>query len=112
MITASDRTLIVPPGQTVMTAWIDIDVCVLGCRVLMAPEAVEKRFRVLLNLGECAEWPPIVGHWRCDGRFAVDDGRHTYLASLMIGRRDLFVCWLSGMPETLPEIGPEVIIPI
>lgn len=104
MITASDRTLIVQPGEMVMTAWIDIDQCVLGCRVLMSPEAVEKRFRVLLHLGACAEWPPIVGHWRSDGRFSVDDGRHSYLASLMIGQRALFVCWLAGTPETTPDI--------
>lgn len=95
MIEPHDRVLIISRDQTVKTQWIDIDRCVLGCRVQMSPEAVEKRFRVLLNLGECGEWPPVVGHWRKDGRFSVDDGRHAYLASLMIGRAELFVCWLA-----------------
>jgi len=48
----------------------------------MSPEAVEKKFRRLLNIGDCAPWPPIVGHWE-NGRFVVCDGRHDYLAALM-----------------------------
>jgi hypothetical protein len=60
----------------------------------MSPEAVEKKFRRLLNLGDCAPWPPVVGHWERE-RFFVDDGRHDYLAALMLGREKLFVCWLE-----------------
>jgi len=59
-----------------------IDLCKLGTRLLMSPEAVEKKFRRLLNIGDCAPWPPIVGHWE-NGRFVVCDGRHDYLAALM-----------------------------
>lgn len=83
----------VQPSQTVCARWIDIDKCKLGSRAQMAPEAVEKKFRKLLQQGECASWPPIVGHWDGD-RFQVDDGRHEYLASLMLGRAQVFVCWL------------------
>ncbi|MDT7953498.1 MAG: hypothetical protein RQ966_18505 [Acetobacteraceae bacterium] len=96
-----DRSLSVRPGQVVRTAWIDIDLCRLGCRVPMAPEAVEKKFRRLLCLGENAAWPPIVGHWDRE-RFVVCDGRHELLANLMIGRERIFVCWL--MPT---EVGPD-----
>lgn len=88
----------IQPEQHVRTAWIDIDRCVLGCRVRMSPEAVEKKYRRLLALGEAAPWPPVVGHWRVD-RFVVDDGRHEYLAALMLGRTRLFVCWLAGIVE-------------
>ena len=105
VIVAVDRSMCVQPYQVVRTGWIDIDLCKLGCRVPMNPEAVEKKFRRLLNLGECAPWPPIVGHWE-DGRFLVDDGRHEYLAALMIGRDKLFVCWLEGVP---PEPAPSII---
>ena len=84
----------IQPHQVVRTAWVDIDVCKLGCRTLMSPEAVEKKFRRLLNLGDAAPWPPVVGHWEGE-RFFVDDGRHDYLAALMIGREKLFVCWLE-----------------
>lgn len=91
---AEDRSLSVRPDQVVKTAWIDIDLCRLGCRVLMSPEAVEAKFRRFLNLGANSAWPPVVGHWDGD-RFVVADGRHEYLAALMIGRDKLFVCWLE-----------------
>jgi hypothetical protein len=91
---AEDRSMCVQPDQVVRTAWIDIDLCKLGFRLPMSPEAVEKKFRRLLNLGDGAPWPPIVGHWEGE-RFLVDDGRHDYLAALMIGREKLFVCWLE-----------------
>ena len=94
---AEDRSMCVQPHQVVRTAWIDIDSCKLGFRLRMSPEAVEKKFRRLLNLGEGAPWPPIVEHWEGE-RFLVDDGRHDYLAALMIGRDKLFVCWLETGP--------------
>lgn len=60
----------------------------------MNPEAVEAKFRRFLNLGDNSAWPPVVGHWSED-RFIVMDGRHEYLAALMIGRTRIFVCWLA-----------------
>ncbi len=96
VIVAEDRSLCVRQDQFVKTAWVDIDKCRLGCRVQMSPEAVEKKFRMLLNIGNGnAHWPPPVGHWDED-RFVVCDGRHEYLASLMMGRSHLFVCWLES----------------
>ena len=92
---AEDRSMSVQPGQVVRTAWIPIDDCVLGSRGNISPAAVERSAQRLVCLGECAPWPPIVGHRREDGRFSVDDGRHEYLASLMLGRERVFVAWLS-----------------
>jgi hypothetical protein len=97
VIVAEDRSMCVQPHQLVRTAWVDIDLCRLGFRMPMSPEAVEKKFRRLLNIGECAPWPPVVGHWEGE-RFVVDDGRHDYLAALMLGRDKLFVCWLDAAP--------------
>jgi hypothetical protein len=97
---SEDRSMCVQPHQVVRTAWIDIDLCKLGFRLLMSPEAVEKKFRRLLNLGDGAPWPPVVGHWEGE-RFLVDDGRHDYLAALMIGRDKLFVCWLETAPAAI-----------
>jgi hypothetical protein len=107
VMVAEDRSMCVQPDQIVRTAWVDIDLCKLGCRVPMSPEAVEKKFRRLLNLGDAAPWPPIVGHWE-EERFLVDDGRHDYLATLMLGRERLFVCWLDqradrSYQETTPD---------
>ena len=89
-----DRSLCVQPGQLVHTAWVDIDACKLGFRSQMSPEAVEKKYRRLLCMGDNAPWPPVIGKWDGD-RFIVQDGRHDYLASIMIGRASLFVCWLE-----------------
>ena len=103
VMVSEDRSMCVQPHQVVRTAWVDIDLCKLGFRLPMSPEAVEKKFRRLLNIGDCAPWPPIVGHWE-DGRFLVDDGRHDYLAALMIGREKLFVCWLETVPQAIPDL--------
>ena len=98
-----DRSMCVQPNQVVRTAWVDIDLCRLSFRAPMSPESVERKYRRLLNLGDCAPWPPIVGHWE-DGRFVVCDGRHDYVAALMIGRDKLFVCWLEAAPQAIPDL--------
>lgn len=91
--TAQDRSMSVQPGQHIQTAWIDINQAVLGSRVRIAVGDVDAAFRKLLCLGDNAPWPCIVGHWS-GGRFVVCDGRHEYIASLMLGRTRLFVAWL------------------
>ena len=77
VMVAEDRSMCVHPNQVVRTAWVDIDLCRLSFRAPMSPEAVERNIGGLLNLGDCAPWPPIVGHWE-DGRFVVCDG-HDFL---------------------------------
>jgi hypothetical protein len=84
VMVTENRSMCVQPYQVVRTAWVDIDLCKLGSRLPMSPEAVEKKFRRLFNIGHCAPWPPIVGHWEV-GRLLVDDGRHDCLAALMMG---------------------------
>jgi hypothetical protein len=93
--TAEDRSLVVQPHQTVATRWVEVERCVIACRERMSPEAVERKYRRLLQQGDAACWPPIVGHWREDGRFVVCDGRHELLASQMLGREKVLVCWLT-----------------
>ena len=90
-----DRSMCVQPHQTVEVRWVHVDRCVLGCRDRMTPESVEKKYRMLLQQGTAMPWPPIVGHWRGD-TFVVDDGRHEYLASLMLGKEHILVAWLVG----------------
>jgi hypothetical protein len=48
VMVAEDRSMCVQPYQVVQTAWVDIDLCQLGCRVQMSPEAVEKK-----STGDC-----------------------------------------------------------
>jgi hypothetical protein len=71
---AEDRSMCQHPNQMVRTAWIDIDLCRLRFQAPKSPEAVEKKFRWLLNIGRCAPWPPVVGHWVGE-RFLVGDWR-------------------------------------
>lgn len=92
--TTEDRSLHVPPGHVVATAWVDPQRCRLGSRARMSPEAVEKKFRQLLQQGDGAIWPPPRGRWD-DGMFVVEDGRHELLAALMLGRTEILVAWLE-----------------
>lgn len=104
---AEDRAMLVQPDQVVATAWINIDACRLGSRSVMSPEAVEKKFRRLLQQGEGSPWPPVVGHWE-GSRFVIDDGRHEYMATLMLGRRRIFVAWLTAAePLEVPRPPPS-----
>ena len=91
-----DRSMCVRPDQLVRTAWVDVDCCRLGSRTPMGVGDVEHAVRKLVNQGEgLGTWPPPVGHW--DGeRFVVDEGRHEYLAALMLGRERVFVAWLAA----------------
>lgn len=94
--TAQDRSIAVPPGYTVSTRWIDIDAARLGNRARIAVGDVETAYRKLVCLGDKAPWPCIVGEWSTpDRRFTVLDGRHEYIASLMMGRTKIFVAWLE-----------------
>lgn len=90
-----DRSMLVAPEESVGTAWIDIDLCVLGCRDRMAVGDVGDKWRELLQRGANAGWPPPRGSWRQDGRFVIEDGRHEYIAALMMGQERLFVAWLA-----------------
>jgi len=82
MMVPEDRSMCVQPHQVVRTAWVDIDLCRLSFRLPMSPEAVERNI-VACSISGSGPWSPVVGHWG-DGRFVVCDGRHDYLAALMI----------------------------
>lgn len=95
---AIDRSLLVAPGDAVRTAWIELWRVKLACRDRMAVGDVATAFQRLLQLGDAAAWPPPNGHWEGDpatGRFVIQDGRHEYVASLMLGRERIFVAWLD-----------------
>jgi hypothetical protein len=66
-VVAEDRSMCVQPNQVVRTAWVDIDLSRLNFRVPMSPEAVEKKYRRLLSLGECARGRPSSGIGKTGG---------------------------------------------
>lgn len=94
-----DRHVFIQPDQFIRTDWIDINLCQLGCRERMDAAAVERSTRRYLQADQGQIWPIIVGHW--DGkRFAIDDGRHEYLALLILGKDKIFVAWLETIGDT------------
>jgi hypothetical protein len=50
-----------------------------------------------LQLGSQQRWPCPVGHWEGE-RFVITDGRHQYVAALMLGLEFLLVAWTEARP--------------
>jgi hypothetical protein len=89
-----DRSMRVDPGEVVRTAWVSVEEVRLACRDRMAVGDVAAAYQRVLARGESAGWPCPVGFW--DGaRFVVTDGRHEFVATLMLGRRRLLVAWVE-----------------
>lgn len=98
---AVDRSLLVRPGERIRTAWVDVERVSLACKARMAVGDVAAAYQRLLQQGDAAAWPPPNGHWLGDeaaGRFVIEDGRHEYVASLMLGRERILVAWVEGEP--------------
>jgi hypothetical protein len=98
ILTAEDRSIAVPPGQVVRTAYVPIGKVDLACRARMAIGDVKESYERQLQLGSRQPWPCPRGFWQAD-RFVVEDGRHQYVASLMLGLEFLLVAWLE---ESIP----------
>lgn len=92
---AADRSLLVEPGQLVKTAYVDLFRCRLACRDRMAVGDVATAYQKLLQLGDKSAWPCPNGQWDGD-TFEIHDGRHEYVAALMLGRTHLFVAWVES----------------
>lgn len=98
-----DRHVIVPPGKVMRTGYVSVFDCVLACRERMAVGDVDRAFQKLLQLGDKSQWPCPNGRWRhdVDGKggnwevFVIEDGRHEWMASVMLGRTHLLVAWME-----------------
>lgn len=95
----ADRHLLVAPGAHIATGYVPIHKVRMACRERMAVGDVEAAFRRLLQTLPAQEWPPPNGHWEGD-TFVVHDGRHAYVASLMLGVEHLLVAWVIDTPPT------------
>jgi hypothetical protein len=92
MMMAPDRTILVAPGEVVKTGYVDVWSCRMACRERMAVGDIDRAFQRLLQLGEQSAWPCPNGHWAGD-TFVIEDGRHEYVASLMLGKTHILVAW-------------------
>jgi hypothetical protein len=89
-----DRTLNVPPGKVIRSGWVDIFKVRADCRERMSVGDVDRAYQKHLQLGDQSSWPPPNGYW--DGNvFVIKDGRHEWIARMMLGKNQLFVCWLE-----------------
>ena len=90
-----DRALVVPPGHTVKSAYVDIHYLRFACRARMAVGDVEAAYRRALRVGPAQVHPTPNGTWD-GGWFMVADGRHTVVALLMLGYTHVLVTWIEG----------------
>lgn len=97
---AEDRMLRVPAGHVVRTAYVPAHRIRLASDARMAVGDVEAAYRRRLQLGGDQPWPPPVGAWEADPddgarQFVIHDGRHEYVAAVMLGYRTIFVAWVE-----------------
>lgn len=94
IVIAEDRSISVPPGARVHTTYVAIDDVILACKERMAIGDVNTAYQRRLQLGENQPWPPPVGYWE-GTRFVIKDGRHDYVAALMLGLSHILVAWIE-----------------
>lgn len=95
---AEDRSLSVPPGRTVRTGYVSVWAVRLGCRERMAVGDVKQSYERRLQLGEHQPWPCPRGEWSGEPErsdFIIHDGRHEYVATLMLGHEYILVAWIE-----------------
>lgn len=86
--------MLVPAGHIVRTCYVSVWKCRLACRDRMAVGDVAAAYQRRIQLGGASEWPCPRGEW--DGEsFVIVDGRHSFVAALMLGNETILVAWLE-----------------
>lgn len=91
---AEDRSLLVPQGKVVRTGYVDVFACRLACRDRMSVGDVDRAYQKLLQCGADQPFPCPNGQWP-EEQFVIHDGRHAYVAALMLGWSHLLVAWIE-----------------
>jgi hypothetical protein len=98
-----DRSIAVPPGHVVKTGYVSVWRVRLGCRERMAIGDVNQAYQRRLQLAGRQPWPCPRGYW--DGEeFVIEDGRHEYVAAVMLGYDHLLVAWLAPDEAAAPRL--------
>lgn len=88
------RSIVVPPGWFVITDYVSVFDCVIGCRDRMAVGDVKEAYERLLQIAPAQPWPCPRGYWNDDdGKFVIVDGRHQWIAAVMLGHEYILVAW-------------------
>lgn len=87
-----DRSLLVAPGELVKSGYVSVWKVRLACRERMAVGDVGAAFQKLLQIAPAQMHPSPNGYW--DGEeFVIQDGRHAYVAAVMLGYESILVTW-------------------
>ena len=93
LLVAQDRAIAVPQGWTVSTGYVDVFKVRLACRARMAVGDVDRAYQKRLQAGDAQPFPCPNGEWDGD-EFELHDGRHEWVAAVMLGQSHLLVAWL------------------
>lgn len=91
---AEDRGMVVPSGKAVRTGYVPVGNVEMACRDRMAIGDVERAMQRRMAAAPGHPWPCPVGEWS-GGRFRLTDGRHEYVAALMLGCEYILAAWVE-----------------
>ena len=100
LLLAEDRGFAVPPGETVASGYVAVHMVTLACRERMAVGDVDRAYQRRLQAAPAQPWPPPTGRWEGE-RFILEDGRHDFVAALMIGVEFILVAWVAPREASL-----------
>ena len=91
---AEDRGFVVPSGAKVVTGYVNVDDIKLVCRDRMAVGDVDAAMKRRMAASPGQPWPCPNGYWEGQS-FKLLDGRHEYIAALMLGCEHILVAWID-----------------
>lgn len=100
---SADRSFLVPQGATVQTGYVPLHKVRLACRERMAVGDVAAAYQKRLQWGEQQPFPCPNGEWEGEA-FVIHDGRHEYVAALMLGFEALLVAWIDNSRHPAPDM--------
>lgn len=87
--------MIIPAGHVLKSAYLPLLEIVFPLNgAPMAIASVKEKIDHYSSIGPGQTYPLPIGKW-VDGRFHLWDGRHRYIASLMMGRSTMLVGWVE-----------------
>lgn len=90
--------MIVPAGHILVTGYVPTAEIVFQSDVPMSVADVKEKITQFTSIGSGQAYPLPVGNWK-DGRFHLWDGRHRFVASLMLCRRTMLVAWIEPLKQ-------------
>lgn len=90
--------MIIPEGHILVTGYVPTNEIVFHSECVMSVTDVKEKITQQTHIRGGTAYPVPIGDWR-DGRFHLWDGRHRYIAALLLNRKTMLVGWVIR-PET------------